>query len=117
MELKLQLTRPDRQTADGFLVTQYSFVRGLPVERRMAASVLDQGLHIVAVPSNPISDRLVPPDIEGEWTRLISIIRKLTYAITLERTGPPMLEHMRELGAGQRHRVVHCRDESDLRQN
>ena len=92
---------------DGFLVTQYPFVRGLPVERRVVAPVLDQGLHIVAVPSNPISNRLDPLDIEGEWTRLTSITRELHYAITLERTRPPTIERLRDFVAGQQDRVVH----------
>ncbi len=92
---------------DGFLVCMFPFVRGLPAERRISTPALDRGLHIIVVPSNPLSDEVAPLDIEGEWTRSTAIIRELRYAITLERTRPPTVERMRELVAGQQYRVVH----------
>src|SRR5947208_2475759 len=64
---------------DGFLVLECHFVRGLPAEQRIAPPILDSGLHIVAVPSNPLSYKLEPLDIDGEWLRLKDIIQGVPY--------------------------------------
>jgi len=92
---------------DGFLILECHFVRGLPVEQRIAPPVLDNGLHIVAVPSNPLSIHVNPLNIDGEWIRLKEIIHGIPSAITLERTHPSTVEQVRRLVANQRHRVVH----------
>ena len=92
---------------DGFLVAEYPFVRGLPSEKRIAPPTLESGLHIVAIPSDPLDKRLNPLNIDGEWTRLQEIIRKVSHAVTLERAYPPTIEQVRSLVANQRHRVVH----------
>lgn len=92
---------------NGFLVLEYRFVRGLPAPKRIPAPTLDSGLHIVAIPSNPLDKDLHPLDIEGEWTRLREIIQGVRYNITLERTRPPTIEQVRRLVGGQRNRVVH----------
>ena len=92
---------------DGFLVLECHFVRGLPADQRINPPVLDSGLHIVAVPSNPLSHEVEPLNIDGEWMRLKEIIQELPYAITLERTRPPTLERTRHLVANQKHRIVH----------
>lgn len=92
---------------DGFLVLDCHFVRGLPADQRIPAPTLDTGLHIVAIPSNPLSHELEPLNIEGEWMRLKEIIQNVPYAITLERTRPPTIEQVRTLVANQRHRVIH----------
>ncbi len=92
---------------DGFLVLECHFVRGLPPEQRISPPTLDSGLHIVAIPSNPLSQAVESLNIEGEWTRLKEIIQQVPYAITLERTRPPTIEQVRTLLANQRHRVIH----------
>jgi len=92
---------------DGFLVAEYPFVRGLPSDKRIAPPTLDSGLHIVAIPSDPLDKRLNPLNIDGEWTRLQEIIRKVSHAVTLERAYPPTIEQVRSMVANQRHRVVH----------
>jgi tetratricopeptide (TPR) repeat protein len=92
---------------DGFLVLECQFVRGLPAEQRIVPPILESGLHIVAVPSNPLSQAVEPLNIEGEWIRLIDIIEQVPYAITLERARPPTIEQVRTLVANQRQRVIH----------
>ncbi len=93
---------------DGFLVLDYHFVRGLPAEQRVPLPALkDINLHIVAVPSNPLSHDVEPLDIDGEWMRLRDIIQEIPQSIALERTRPPGIEQLRHLVAGKRHRVVH----------
>ena len=62
---------------DDFVVLEYHFVRGLPADQRIASPTLDKGLHIVAVPSNPLSHELEPLNIDGEWIRLKEIIQEL----------------------------------------
>src|SRR5579859_6807102 len=51
---------------DGFIVLEMSFIRGLPPEQRIEAPQLTQPLHIVAVPSNPLSYQVAPLNIDGE---------------------------------------------------
>jgi CHAT domain len=92
---------------DGFLVADYPFARGLPPDQRIAPPALDSGLHIIAVPSDPLDKRLNPLNIDGEWTRLQEIIRKVPGAVRLERAYPPTIEQVRRQVANQRHRVVH----------
>src|SRR6266487_3110321 len=96
---------------NGFLVQELHFVRGLPAEQRLQPPLLDTGLHIIAVPSNPLSSRLASLNINAEWTRLKEIVeeigRSLHCALTLERTRPPTLEQVRNAVSGQRHRVMH----------
>ena len=65
---------------DDFLVLECHFVRGLPADQRIAPPTLDKGLHIVAVPSNPLSHELEPLNIDGEWMRLKEIIQELPYS-------------------------------------
>ena len=95
------------EVSEGFLVLECHFVRGLPADQRIAPPALETGLHIVAVPSNPLSHALEPLNIDGEWMRLKEIIRELPYALTLERTRPPSLERTGLLVANQRQRVIH----------
>ena len=92
---------------DDFLVLDCPFVRGLPPDRRIAPPALDAGLHIVAVPSNPLDKDVPPLNIDGEWLRLQEIIQAVPQALTLERTRPPTLEQLRRLLANQRQRVLH----------
>src|SRR5439155_26853466 len=92
---------------DGFLVLECHFVRGLPAGQRIAPTVLDTNIHIVAVPSNPLSHELEPLNIDDEWTRLKEIIQHVPFALTLERTRPPTIEQVRALLANQQHRIVH----------
>ena len=92
---------------DDFVVLEYHFVRGLPVNQRIESSTLDKGLHIVAVPSNPLSHELEPLNIDGEWIRLKEIIQELPYSITVERTRPPTLERIGLLIVNQQQRIVH----------
>ncbi len=75
---------------DGFLVAEYPFVRGLPSEKRIAPPTLESGLHIVAIPSDLLNKRLNPLNIDGEWTRLQEIIRRVSNAVTLERASLPL---------------------------
>jgi predicted ATPase len=92
---------------DGFLVLDCPFVRGLPAEQRIAPPALENGLHIVAIPSNPLSHDLEPLNIDGEWMRLKESIGALPYVITLERTRPPSLERVRQLIANQKQSIIH----------
>jgi tetratricopeptide (TPR) repeat protein len=92
---------------DGFLVCDLPFVRGLPRERRIAPPEQVGGLHIVAVPSNPLHPGLAPLNIAGEWMRLKEIVAGLDAAVTLDRVWPPTIERLRERVANQRQRVVH----------
>ena len=93
---------------DDFVVLEYHFVRGLPADQRIASPTLDKGLHIVAVPSNPLSHELEPLNIDGEWIRLKEIIQELKeFAIVLERTRPPTLERTGLLVSNQQQRIVH----------
>src|SRR5947208_2575270 len=64
---------------DGFLVLECHFVRGLPADQRITPPILDSGLHIVAVPSNPLSHDVEPLNIDGEWMRLKDIIRHVPH--------------------------------------
>ena len=92
---------------ENFLIHEYPFVRGLPKEQRSTLPSLDHSLHIVAIPSNPLSDAIEPLAIDAEWMRLKETIQELPYALTLERTAPPTLERTRSLLANQKGRVVH----------
>jgi CHAT domain len=103
--------RADDSTSPGyagnFLVLECPFVRGLPTSQRISPPLLTQSLHIVAIPSNPLSDAIEPLAIDTEWVRLKETIHELPYALTLERTAPPTLERVRSLVANQKGRVVH----------
>ena len=92
---------------DGFLVLDYRFVRGLPADQRVSPPSLGSGLHIVAVPSNPLTKDLPPLNIDGEWQRLKETLREMPLAITLERAGSPTIEQVRRLVANEQNRVVH----------
>jgi tetratricopeptide (TPR) repeat protein len=92
---------------DGFFVLECHFVRGLLPDQRINPPTLDTGMHIVAVPSNPLSQLVEPLNIDGEWMRLKDIIQHVPYAITLERTRPPTIEQLRTLVANQHNRVIH----------
>jgi len=92
---------------DDFVVLDCPFVRGLPAGQRIAPPALDAGLHVVAVPSNPLDKDVPPLNIDGEWLRLQEIVQEVPQALTLERTRPPTLEQLRRLLANQRHRVLH----------
>src|SRR5450755_3841055 len=50
----------------GFLVLECHFVRSLPANQRIDPPALDSSLHIVAIPSNPLSNELEPLNIDGE---------------------------------------------------
>jgi tetratricopeptide (TPR) repeat protein len=93
--------------SENFLVLECPFVRGLLPSQRIAPPTLDQSLHIIAVPSNPLSDTIEPLAIDAEWTRLKESIQQVSSAITLERTTPPTLERVRHFVANQKGRVVH----------
>src|SRR6266487_2752773 len=92
---------------DGFLVQECHVARGLSVDQRLVPPTLDTGMHIIAVPSNPLSHQVESLNLDGEWLRLKETIQELPFAITLERTRPPSLERLRQLVATHRHRVVH----------
>ncbi|GCE23556.1 hypothetical protein KDK_73560 [Dictyobacter kobayashii] len=92
---------------DGFLVQECQFVRGLPAEQRQPAPTMKAGLHIVAVPSNPLSDQVEPLAIDAEWMNLRESVQALPSALTLERVRPPTIRQLRNAVAGQRQRVVH----------
>lgn len=93
---------------DGFIVLDSSFVRGLSKDSRQPApNLTGHTLHIVAIPSNPISDDLDPLDITGEWENLKDGLKKIDTQLTLERAYPATLEQTRRLVAIQSHRVLH----------
>ena len=95
------------EDVENFLVLACQFVRGLPADQRIAQPALENGLHIVAIPSNPLEKELPPLDITSEWIRLKEIIHDVPYSISLERARPPTIEQVRRLVANQRNRVVH----------
>src|SRR2546426_12249412 len=68
---------------------------------------MDDGLCIVAIPSNPLEQELPPLDIDAEWIRMKEIIHEVPSAINLERARPPAIDQVRRLVANQRNRVVH----------
>ncbi len=90
-----------------FLVLSCHFVRGLPPDQRIEPPALPNSLHIVAIPSNPLSHQIEPLDIDAEWLRLKEIVQEIPQSITLECARPPTVEQVRRLVANQRHRVVH----------
>jgi CHAT domain len=92
---------------DTFLVLVCPFVRGLPRDQRIEPPKMDDGLRLVAIPSNPLEQDLPPLDIDAEWMRLKEIIYDVPSAINLERARPPTIEQVRRLVANQRNRVVH----------
>ncbi|HEY1352318.1 MAG TPA: CHAT domain-containing protein [Ktedonobacteraceae bacterium] len=92
---------------DDFLVLSLPFVRGLPPDQRRATSVSGEGLHIIAVPSSPLSRSTEQLPIERDWTLLQEVIEDVPRVVTLERCRPPTLKHLRELVANQAGRVVH----------
>lgn len=91
----------------GFLVTEAAFVRGLPAAERVPPPALGGGLHLVAVPANPLDDSVHALNIEGEWMRLAEALAGVPQAVTLERVRPPTVEGLRAAVAGQTGRVVH----------
>src|SRR5579884_1874044 len=92
---------------NGYLACSCSFVRGLPLDQRIAPPTNLNELHIIAVASSPLSHVLAPLNIQGEWTRLTEIVSKQKRTISLERAWPPKIEYLRELVAGQEQLVVH----------
>nr|WP_268887444.1 tetratricopeptide repeat protein [Ktedonobacter robiniae] len=92
---------------EGFLVLEFPFVRGLPPEQRIAPPILDKPLHIVAVPSNPLSPLVKPLNIDAEWWRLKEIVEPLPFDIRLERVRPPTLQQVRSLISNKRQSVIH----------
>jgi tetratricopeptide (TPR) repeat protein len=101
---------------EGFLVLDVPFVRGLPTAQRCPPPTLEGGLHIVAVPSNPLDPEVPPLNIDGEWLRLRESITAVEGAVTLERTRPATDEQLRRQVAGKRHRVVHFMGHGDERE-
>jgi tetratricopeptide (TPR) repeat protein len=95
------------EDVENFLVLACHFVRGLPLDQRIPPPALDSGLHIIAIPSNPLDTELPPLDIDAEWMRLKEIISEVPHNISLERTRPSTIEQVRRLVANQRNRVVH----------
>ncbi|HEU5380631.1 MAG TPA: tetratricopeptide repeat protein [Ktedonobacteraceae bacterium] len=93
--------------ADDFLVLSLPFVRGLPPDQRRATSVSGEGLHIIAVPSSPLSRATEQLPIERDWTLLQEVIEDVPRVVTLERCRPPTLKRLRELIANQAGRVIH----------
>src|SRR5579883_2219968 len=92
---------------NGYLACSCSFVRGLPLDQRIAPPTNLNELHIIAVASSPLSHVLAPLNIQGEWTGLTEIVSKQKRTISLERAWPPTIEYLRELVAGQEQLVVH----------
>jgi hypothetical protein len=95
------------EDSENFLVLACHFVRGLPDDQRIEPPKMDGGLHIVAIPSNPLEKELPPLDIDAEWMRLKEIISQVPNTISLDRARPPTIEQVRRLVANQRNRVVH----------
>lgn len=92
---------------DGFLVRERHFSRGLPTGQRIPAPILNTSLHIVAIPSDPLSSHVPPLNTHAEWMNLKESVTPLPFALTLERTRPSTLKQLRNAVANQQHRVVH----------
>jgi tetratricopeptide (TPR) repeat protein len=95
------------EDVETFLVLACYVVRGLPRDQRIEPPKMDEGLRIVAIPSNPLEQYLPPLDIDAEWMRLKEIIHDVPSNISLERARPPTSAQVRRLVANQRNRVVH----------
>jgi hypothetical protein len=102
---------------DGFIVLECHFVRGLPAIDRINSPTLASGLHILAVPANPLSSLISPLNTDGDWLRFKEIVSFLPFALTLERMRPPTVERLRNAVANQRHRVVHFVGQSGESEN
>jgi len=95
------------EEVENYLVLACHIVRGLPLDQRIEPPKMDDGLYIVAIPSNPLEQELPLLDIDAEWMRLKEIIQEVPSNISLERARPPTIEQVRRLVANQRNRVVH----------
>lgn len=92
----------------GFLVCALPFVRGLPAEQRQPPPDLSGvGLHITAVPSQPLDPAMPTLNIEGEWQRLTEVLAQTGAALTLERVRPPTIAQLRQQSSLHRHSVIH----------
>ncbi len=92
---------------ESWLVCELPFVRGLPASERRPAPVMENGLHVAVLPSNPQGKDVPPLNIEGEWQRLVEVFGGLQQAAVLERVRPATLAELRRRLAGSRQRVVH----------
>ena len=95
------------RSAENWLVCELPFVRGLPASERRPAPVMENGMHVAALLSNPLGKDITPLDIEGEWQRLVEVFDGLQQAAVLERVRPATLSELRRRLAGSRQRVVH----------
>jgi len=95
------------EDSEGFLILECHFVRGIHTDQRVAPPTLDSALHIIAIPSNPLSTDLAPLNIDGEWLNLKEIVQHVPTSIILERTYPPTITQVRRLVTNQRHRIIH----------
>src|SRR5437868_4566753 len=98
--MELTLTRQTGNQVS--VICNCQFVRGLPADQRIDPPILEGGLHILAVPSNPLDKKLPPLNIDGEWERLKEVVQGVPFSIVLERTRPPTIEQVRQLIANQR---------------
>ena len=93
--------------AENWLVCELPCVRGLPASERRPAPVMENGLHVAALPSNPLDKDVTPLNIEDEWQRLADVFAELPQAAELERVRPATLAELRRCLTGSRQRVVH----------
>ncbi|GHO49414.1 CHAT domain-containing tetratricopeptide repeat protein [Ktedonospora formicarum] len=93
--------------SEGFLLLECHFVRGLPAESRVAPPVLQNGLRIVSLFSDPLSEDVAQLDMTADWNVLEDSIRDVPQAITLERVRPPTLGRVRQVVAGQKDLVLY----------
>ena len=96
------------QSSEDFLILEVPFVRGLPKKAKIAPPDME-GItpHIIAVPSNPLDENIIPLNIEEEWQRLREIVDEIPQQITLERANPPTLDSLRKKVAHRQYPVVH----------
>lgn len=93
--------------SEDLLLLECPFVRGLPAESRITPPTLKNGLHIVGVSSDPLSDDIAKLDMTADWMVLAESMQDVSQEITLERVRPPTLERVRQVVAGQKELVLY----------
>jgi len=93
---------------EGFLILEIPFVRIVQPGRRQSAPDLSStSLHIIAVPSSPVTREFAPLNISGEWKRLVEAVEKLSHEVILNRVNPPTFDCLREQVLSHTNTIIH----------
>src|SRR5579884_687324 len=91
----------------GFLAQECHFVRGLPIDKRIPPPVLQESLHILSVPSHPLSTEVEALDTDSEWERLKETLQQVPAALTVERVYTATIDQLHRLLVNRQQRIVH----------